>query len=66
MTTSMVYVFIIVYFVSLFRGTPTYKNKVDLKTMSKDSYTEIFLALLSCTRVTTHVDSSLTDLYTGY
>jgi hypothetical protein len=32
----------------------------------KDSYTEIFLALLSCTRVMTHVDSSLTDLYPGY
>jgi hypothetical protein len=32
----------------------------------KDSYTERFLTLLSCTHVlTTHVDSSLTDLYTG-
>jgi hypothetical protein len=32
----------------------------------KDTYSEIFLALLSCTRVMTHVDSSLTDLYSGY
>jgi hypothetical protein len=32
----------------------------------EDRYTEIFLALLSCTRVMTHVDSLLTDLYPGY
>jgi hypothetical protein len=32
----------------------------------KDSYPEIFLALLLCTLVMTHVDSPLTDLYPGY
>jgi hypothetical protein len=32
----------------------------------KDSYTEIFPPLLSCTCVMIHVDSSLADLYTGY
>jgi hypothetical protein len=32
----------------------------------EDRYTEIFLVLLSCTCVMTHVDSSLTDLYPGY
>jgi hypothetical protein len=32
----------------------------------KDSCPEIFLALLLCTRVMTHVDSSLIDLYPGY
>jgi hypothetical protein len=32
----------------------------------KDSYTEIFLALLSCTCIMTHVDLSLIDPYSGY
>jgi hypothetical protein len=41
------------------------KEDSDFASWVKDSYPEIFLALLSCTHVMTHADSSLTDLYTG-
>jgi hypothetical protein len=42
-------------------------NKKDVAFLHwvKSSYTERFLALLPCTRVTTQVNWSLTDLYTG-
>jgi hypothetical protein len=46
------------------RDKPDKEDKVFL--LVKDSYSEIFLALLSCTGVMTHADSSLNDLYPGF
>jgi hypothetical protein len=46
------------------KDKPNKEGKVFL--LIKDSYPEIFLSLLSCTHVMTHVDSSLTDLYPDY
>jgi hypothetical protein len=48
------------------REKPNKEDKVFLLVELKIAIQEIFLALLSCTRVMTHVDSSLTDLYPGY
>jgi hypothetical protein len=48
------------------RDKPNKEDKVFFSSWVKDSHTEIFLTLLLCTCVMTHVDLSLTDLYPGY
>jgi hypothetical protein len=49
----------------LLKKRDKHKKEHKMFFLVKDSYSEIFLALLLCTSVMTHVDSSLTDLYTG-
>jgi hypothetical protein len=50
----------------LLKKRDTHNKEDKVVFLVKDSYPEIFVALLSCTCFMTHVDSFLTDLYSGY